>query len=77
VGAVWGQTGRAEHVLGLGGCVGEIASGEGGAIADLGEQVAAEQRASGLFGEHVGVPAVGHMGRVEAADAPAAEVVDR
>jgi len=38
-------------------------------------EIAAVQRGGGLFVEHVGVPAVGHVGCVDAADATAAEVV--
>ena len=48
--------------------------GEGRSVAHLGEEVAAEQRAGGLLVEDVGVPAVGHVRGVDAADAPASEV---
>ena len=69
-----GETGRAEHVLGLSGRADQVAGGEGRSVPNLGEEVAAEQGSGGLLVDHVGVPAVGNMGGVDAADAPAAQV---
>ena len=64
---VGGEAGGAEHVLG-----GERRADQVGvvherrAVADLGEEVAAEQRAGGLVEEHLRLPAVGHVRRRDA-----------
>ena len=63
VGAVsGGERGRAEHVLGVERGLDEVGVvDERRAVADLGEQVAAEERAGGLVEQHLGLPAVGHV----------------
>ena len=64
VGAVsGGEAGAVEHVLGRrarGPRSVEVVH-EGRAVADLGEQVAAEEGAGGLVEHHLRLPAVGHV----------------
>src|SRR5207253_2151460 len=68
------QAGVAEQVLGGERGPDHVAPGQGGTVAELGEQVAAEQGAVPLLVEDAGVPAVRDVRRVDVADPPAAEV---
>ena len=68
------ETARAEQVLGLDGRVDEVVPRQRRPVSDLGEQVTAEQGAGGLLVEDVGIPPVGDVWCVDAADAPTAEV---
>ena len=63
-----------EHLLGGQRRLDDVVGGERRAGADLGEQVAAQQRAGRLLEQHLGLPAVGHVRRRDLAHPLAAEV---
>jgi hypothetical protein len=54
----------------------DVTLGERGRIAHVGEEIAGEERAGGLLVEQTGVPAMGHVRRVEAPHPAAPEVED-
>ena len=71
-----GETAGAEDILGVGGGGEHVVRRDGGTLAELGEEIAAQECLRGLLEQHSGLPTVRHVWCVDVAHTMPAELDD-